>query len=104
MMAQEEPMAEIAFAKTVRAGEKLAESVCDVERAKATLATALDEGKAAARRVVKRGRHVVEDLEELQDTAVQRIRQHPRTTVAITFGLALGAGLLLGWLVGRARR
>jgi len=97
-------MAEIAFAKTVRAGEKLAESVCDVERAKAALSTALDEGKAAARRVVNRGRRAFEDLQELQDTAVQRVRKHPRSSVAVTFGVALGAGLLLGWVVGRARR
>jgi ElaB/YqjD/DUF883 family membrane-anchored ribosome-binding protein len=97
-------MAEIAFAKTMRAGEKLAESMCDVERAKAALTTALDEGKAAARRVVSSGRRAVEDLQDLQDEAVRRIRQHPRTTVAVTFGVALGTGLLLGWLVGRARR
>jgi len=97
-------MAEIAFAKTVRAGEKLAESMCDVERAKAALATALDESRAAARRVVNSGRRAVEELQELQDDAVRRIRQHPRTTVAATFGIALGAGLLVGWLLGRARR
>ncbi len=97
-------MAEIAFAKTVRAGEKFAESVCDVERAKAALATALDEGKAAARRIVSAGRRAADDLEDLQEEAVRRIRQHPRTTVVVTFGVALGVGLLLGLLVGRARR
>ena len=97
-------MAEIAFAKTIRAGEQLAESACNVERAKAALLTALDEAKATARRAVHRGRRAVEDLQELQDNAVQRIRKHPRSTVAITFGAALGAGLLLGWVVGRSRR
>jgi len=97
-------MAEIAFAKTVRAGEKLAESVCDVERAKAALSKALEESKAATRRVIASGRHAIEDLQDLQEDAVRRIRQHPRTTVAATFGIALGAGLLAGWLLGRSRR
>jgi ElaB/YqjD/DUF883 family membrane-anchored ribosome-binding protein len=94
-------MAESTFAQTVRAGEKMAESVCDVERAKAAISTAVEEGKQAARRVVIRGRRAAEDL---QEDALRGVRRHPGTTVAVTFGVAMGAGLLLGWLVGRSRR
>jgi len=61
----------------------------------------VDEGKEAARRAFKRGRRAAEDLD---DEAVRGVRQYPRTTVAVTFGIAMGAGLLLGWLFGRARR
>jgi ElaB/YqjD/DUF883 family membrane-anchored ribosome-binding protein len=100
-MTQEEAMAETAFAKTVRAGEKFAESVCDIEDAKAAISAAVDEGKEAARRVVIRGRRAAEDLDE---EAVREVRKHPRTTVAVTFGVAMGAGLLLGWLLARAGR
>jgi len=94
-------MAQIAFAKTMRAGEKFAESLCDVERAKAALVAALDEGRTAARRAVTRGRHAVEDLQELREEAERGIRKHPLTTVAATFGVGLGVGLLLGWVFGR---
>ena len=94
-------MAETAFDKTVRAGEKVAESVCDIENAKAAISAAVDEGKEAARRVVIRGRRAAQDLD---DDAVRGIRRYPRTSVAVTFSVALGAGLLLGWLFGRACR
>jgi len=89
-------MAKVAFA-TVRAGEKIAEAVSDIENAKAALSEVVDEGKE----VVRRGIRAVEDLEA---DALQEVRRHPRTTVAITFGVALSAGLLLGWLFSRARR
>ncbi len=94
-------MAETTFAKTVRAGEKIADSVCDIENAKAAISAAVDEGKEAARRVVIRGRRAAEDLEE---DAVRGVRRYPRASVGVTFGVAMGAGLLLGWLLGRARR
>ena len=94
-------MAEVAFAKSVRAGEKIAEAMSEIENAKAALSEVMDEGKEAARRAVRRGIRAVEHLEA---DALQEVRKHPRTTVAITFVMALGAGLLLGWLFGRARR
>jgi len=94
-------MAEVAFAKTVHVGEKIAEAVSDIENAKAALSEVMDESKEAARRAVRRGIRAVEGLEA---DALQEVRRHPRTTVAITFGMALSAGLLLGWLLGRARR
>ena len=94
-------MAEIAFAKTVRVGEKIAEAVSDIENAKAVLSEVVDEGKEAARRALKRGRRASEDLDE---DAVRGVRQYPRAAVAVTFTVALGTGLLLGWLFGRVRR
>lgn len=94
-------MAEVAFAKKVRVGEKIAEAVSDIENAKAALSEVMDESKEAARHAVRRGIRAVEDLEA---DALQEVRRHPRTTIAITFGMALSAGLLLGWLLGRARR
>ena len=97
VIAQEEAMAETAFARTMRAGEK----ITDIDSARAAISVAVDEGKEVARRAVRRGIRAVEDLEA---DALQEVRRHPRTTVAIAFGMALSAGLLLGWLFGRARR
>jgi len=94
-------MPEVAFPKTMQVGEKIAEAVSDIENAKAALSEVVDEGKEAARRAFKRGRRAAEDLDE---EAVRGVRQHPRTTVAVTFGIAMGAGLLLGWLFGRASK
>jgi len=94
-------MAETAFAQTVRAGEKFAESVCDIENAKAAISAAVEEGREVARRAVHRGRRAADQLEE---TAVRGIRRYPRASILTTFGVALGAGVLLGILVGRASR
>jgi ElaB/YqjD/DUF883 family membrane-anchored ribosome-binding protein len=101
VIAEEEAMPEVAFLKTMRVGEKIAEAVSDIENAKAALSEVVDEGKEAARRTLKRGRRFAEDWEE---EAVRGVRQYPRATVAVTFGVAMGAGLLVGWLFGRARR
>ena len=94
-------MPEVAFPKTMRVGDKIAEAVSDIENAKAALSEVVDEGKEAARRAFKRGRRAAEDLD---DEAVRGVRQYPRAAVAVTFTVALGTGLLLGWLFGRARR
>jgi ElaB/YqjD/DUF883 family membrane-anchored ribosome-binding protein len=94
-------MAETTFAQTMRAGEKFAESVCDIENAKAAISAAVDEGKEVARRAVNRGRRAADQLEE---SAVRGIRRYPRASVLTTFGVALGVGLVLGVLVGRASR
>lgn len=94
-------MAETTFAHTMRAGEKFAESVCDIENAKAAISAAVDEGKEVARRAVHRGRRAADQLEE---SAVRGIRRYPRAAVLATFGVALGVGLVLGVLAGRASR
>jgi hypothetical protein len=44
---------------------------------------------------VRRGRHAAE---ELIDEAAHSIKQHPLQAVALTFGLAFGAGALFGWI------
>ena len=94
-----------AFAKTVRAGGEFAQSVHNVESAKAAMSAAVDEGKEAARRAVRRGIRAFGDLEQ---DALHEVRRHPGTTVALTLGVGIGvgmgAGLLLGWLLARIQR
>ena len=80
---------ETSFAKTI-----------DIEGAKTALSDAVKEGKEATRRAVRHGIRAIEDLDE---DAVSSVRHHPRTTVALTFGVAMGSGVVLGWLLARAR-
>jgi hypothetical protein len=52
------------------------------------------------RRAVRRGRLAAEDL---IDEAAHNIKQRPLQTVALTFGLAFGTGVLFGWIASRIR-
>ena len=63
-----------------------------VNHAKAVVAETLDDGAAAARRLLKRGRYAVEDgLEE----AAHAIKQHPFRTLAMGFAAGAVLGLIL---------
>jgi hypothetical protein len=57
--------------------------------------SAVDDYTHGTRRAVRRGRHAAE---ELIDEAAHSIKQHPLQAVALTFGLAFGAGALFGWI------
>jgi ElaB/YqjD/DUF883 family membrane-anchored ribosome-binding protein len=79
----------------------LEEAALQVEKgankAKAAVSETLDDGVAAARRLLKRSRYTVEDrLEE----AAHTIKQHPFRSLAIGFA----AGTALGLLVPRLGR
>ena len=63
---------------------------------KTTATEKLDDGLHAAKRVIKQRAH---DLEDLRDAAALQVRRAPLQTVAI----AAGAGLVLGFVVGRTR-
>jgi len=91
-------MAESVLSKTLHASEKVAEVMPDMGRVKTVFSDAVEEGKDAARRAVKRSRHAAE---ELMEEAAHEVKRYPLQTVAITFGAAFAAGLVLGWLAGR---
>jgi ElaB/YqjD/DUF883 family membrane-anchored ribosome-binding protein len=79
-------------------GKEIKEAAQRVEKgvndAKAAVSEKLDDGVAAARRLLKRSRYTVEDrLEE----AAHTIKQHPFRSLAIGFA----AGAVLGLLVPR---
>ena len=82
-------------------GKEVREAAQRVEKgvndAKAAVSEKLDDGVAAARRLLKRSRYTVEDgIEE----AAHNIKQHPFGTLAIGFA----AGALMGLLVPRFGR
>ena len=91
-------MSESVLEKTMRAGEKMADSVCDIKSAKAAMSAAVEEGIDAARLAVQRGRAKVEHLAE---DAARGVRRYPLETVAVAAGAALAAGVLLGLLIRR---
>jgi len=68
-----------------------------IHDAKAVVSAKLEDGKFAADRLVKRGRHMVEDgLDETETT----IKHHPFGAVAAAFA----AGAAIGFLAPRAFR
>jgi ElaB/YqjD/DUF883 family membrane-anchored ribosome-binding protein len=77
-------------------GKEVKEAAQRIERgvndAKAAVAEKLDDGVVAARRLLKRSRHTVED--KLDETA-RAIKQHPFRSLAIGFTAGAVFGLLL---------
>lgn len=86
---------------TAQVGEQFAQAGVEMDRMKVKMAQAVDDGVEAARRVVKRGRNVAEDM--IDDTAYA-IKHEPLKSVAITFGVGIGLGVVIGWLIHRDRK
>jgi hypothetical protein len=83
--------------EAIHASEKVAEAIPDMNRVQ----TSLEDGVKGARRAVKRGRYFAEDLME---DAIHGMKRHPLQTAAISFGLGLGVGISLGWMISCAQR
>jgi ElaB/YqjD/DUF883 family membrane-anchored ribosome-binding protein len=59
---------------------------------------AFDDSVKLTKRTVK---HVRETAEQISDDASHTIKKHPIQAVAVTFGAAVGIGLIGGLLMGR---
>ena len=70
----------------------------EFEHLKEVITDAVEDGLRAARHTIKQGREVAE---EAFDQAAHTVKKYPLQTVAVTFGVALATGALLGWLVSR---
>lgn len=90
-------MAPNILTKAIHASEEVAERVPDMSRVK----TSLEDGMRGARRAVRHGRYVAE---ELMEDAIHSMRRHPVQTAAISFGLGFAAGISLGFMICRAKR
>jgi ElaB/YqjD/DUF883 family membrane-anchored ribosome-binding protein len=84
--------------KTVEVRDQLG---AEVKRVKDAVADAVEDGLVAARRAVKQGRRAAEDL---VDDAEYRVKQHPFSTLGVSFGIGLGLGALIGVLLARNGR
>lgn len=81
-------------ADAVRQAEHLAH---EASRLKAVAAEAVEDGLRATKRAITHGLH---DLDDLRDAATYRVKKAPLMTV----GLAFGAGILLGVVMGQVTR
>lgn len=73
----------------------------ETERLKTAVADALEDGVHAARRAMKHGLSVAE---EIMDDAAHEVKRHPLQAVAASSVLSFAAGVLVGWLVFGLRK
>ena len=69
-----------------------------VGRVKQTVADAVEDRFKEASRAIKRGRRAAEGA--IEDAQYQ-VKQHPLTTVGISFGIGLGLGVVISKLLSR---
>ncbi len=78
--------------------DQLAHSAQRISRAAETFADLVDESIEVTKRAVK---HSGDALEDLMDDSTQRMKRHPLETVAMTFAVGFGIGMLFGWVIKR---
>jgi ElaB/YqjD/DUF883 family membrane-anchored ribosome-binding protein len=84
--------------KVIDAGATAAQLGAGVGRAKEAVADTVEDGINTAKRAVKQGRRAAEDL---VDDAEYQVKQHPLSTVGVSFGIGLGLGAVIGMLLAR---
>lgn len=89
------------FKGAIQAAEQVAQTGLKVERLKERASHAIEDGMTDARRMAKRGLYAAEDV--VDDTA-HLIKKDPWLSVGVTFGVGLGLGATIGWLVGHKTR
>jgi len=62
---------------------------------------AIEDGVYVARRAIKSARRRVEELGDLRDEAIHRVRRQPVAAVGIAAGAGLAFGIALGWIGSR---
>ena len=65
---------------------------------KEAVADAVEERINTAKRAVKQGRRAADDL---VDDAEYQVKQHPLSTLGVSFGIGLGLGAVIGILLAR---
>ena len=81
-----------------RTGEHIAESARKASRVTSAVADAIEDGVAAARRVVKQGGDVAE---EFFDDTTKRLQRHPVETVITSLAVGMTVGIMIGWMMKR---
>lgn len=70
----------------------------ELGRMKGVVADTFEDGINAAKSAVKKGRRVAEDL---VDDAEYQVKRHPMNALGVTFGIGLGLGAVIGFLLTR---
>lgn len=81
----------------IHAAEQVAQTGLRVDRLKEKASHVIEDGMTDAKRMAKRGFYAAEDF--VDDTA-HRIKKDPWLSVGVTFGVGIGLGAMIGWLVG----
>jgi hypothetical protein len=89
--------------RVVDAARRVAHVTADAERLASAASEAIEDGVAAARRAAKSVRRSVEDLGELPERALHRVKREPLVALAAALGVGVALGLAVGWVGGRAR-
>lgn len=84
--------------KAIEVGAAVAQRRAGSGCLKETVADAVEDGISAAKRAVKQGRRAAEDL---VDDAEYQVKQHPLSSVGVSFGVGLGLGAVIGALLAR---
>jgi ElaB/YqjD/DUF883 family membrane-anchored ribosome-binding protein len=82
-------------------GKQIDETAHKASRAASAVASALEDGGEAARRMTKQSSDAVT---ELIDDARKRVQRHPLKTVAATFAAGIGAGAVIAWTISQRQR
>jgi ElaB/YqjD/DUF883 family membrane-anchored ribosome-binding protein len=67
-------------------------------------ADAVEDGVHAAKRAITSVQRRVEELGDLKDEAANRVKRQPFTAIGIAVGAGLVLGVVVGWIGGRFGR
>jgi hypothetical protein len=79
----------------LKAGTGLAKAGYEIVRLRSTITNAALAPVTSARRRLRKGAYAIEDV---ADKIALTIRRQPVKSISITFGIAFGLGLALGWV------
>ncbi len=98
------------LARMTNAADRVIDACCqaavvsqEARRLKSLAADAVDDGVHAAKRAIKSVRRGVEELGDLKDGAMYRMKQQPLKTLGAAVGIGLVLGVAIGW-IGRGPR
>ena len=84
--------------QVVDAGRQAAHVSHEARLLKSVAEDAIEEGVHAAKRAMKSIKGRVEDLGDLRDEAVHRVKRQPLKAVGLVAGVCLVLGMALGWM------
>lgn len=71
---------------------------------KSVAADTIEDGVHAAKRTIKSVQRRVEEVGDLKDEAIHRVKRQPLQAVGAAFGIGLALGLAVGWIACRPGR
>ena len=76
----------------------------EMRRLKSLAQDAIGDGIYTTKRAMKAARRRVEQLRDVKEAAIYRVKRQPVQAVGAAFGIGVAFGLIAAWGVSRARR